>query len=151
MRRAGTRQASVRAPKPSLDVVLAQLRALGDAMARVELQLAALAMPRRPIAPADEALLEALLPVIRVSFADRAFAVSDLLESARSDEALAAALARAAMTGRKGAAKRLGHAFRRCAGVPISGHHLERIGESRDGAVWSVARDFAPIKPAEPA
>lgn len=81
--------------------------------------------------PADRRALEVLLPAVHGAFRGDGWLVRDLFASA--DTTLQAALQTARLD-----AHRLGRLFRRVAGQCVNDFRIERIGDTRDGALLNV-------------
>lgn len=84
-----------------------------------------------PLKPADRRVLEMLLPAIRCAFRDDAWLVRDLFAS--PDAALQTTLQTIGLD-----AHRLGKLFKRTAGQCLGDLRVERIGDTRDGALLNV-------------
>ena len=91
------------------------------------------------LSAADRKALSIIAPAIYASVNDQLFMCSQLLQFARDDDDLLAALD-AALGQDGGTGRRLGQLLARCAGVALEGFRIERIAEERLGLLWRVVR-----------
>ena len=90
----------------------------------------------------DTEALRALLKALAASFPDgAAFTTADVINAARNDDELTAAVELAASPrGGKPTTRSVGYAFRAVADRPVGGLALRRWGERRGGVVWQVEK-----------
>lgn len=90
---------------------------------------------------ADRAALTILLPAIADAFGDLHFTTRELFRYANAkDDILMAEIARACGPVTTGTVRRLGKLLTRAAGFALDDLRVVRVGDERDGAVWSVVR-----------
>lgn len=108
-----------------LRLLRAEVAALRDAL-----------LPRRALCGADAAWLAAFLPAAAAVMGDRLWLVAELAAVAlRADSGpLAATL----MPAGGASLRQFGKRLARCAGHPLDGLVLQRVGDSSAGVVWSI-------------
>lgn len=114
-----------------LDLILAEVQAIRRVLEQRERE--------SRLTRDDYAALQALLPAIAAIGADFVFVVGELIDHADVDRSgiLAGALATA-----RRSPKGLGKLFARAAGVHVDGLTLNKVRDTREGAVWHVSALF---------
>lgn len=143
------------ADRPGVPLELAALRGVVERLlAAVEAQTAEIRGLRadvRSLRPAPDDRLAALLPTIHAVLGSDEFAAAWLVDTAMdvipgTVELLVAIVAIIGRGKPAGRVRRLGHFLARHAGAVAGELRLERVRESRDGAVFKVAQVATPAQ-----